>query len=310
MRGRGRGTDRNALHQSLREAFQLSEKLAGAIYTLWMVFHLSAHYARRLCVVLAALSVTVAKAAPTCPDRPIKLAFFESPVLYIQGSGLDKDFVDELQRRSGCRFTTEVMPRARVWKDLEHGLLDMTTSVLPTPEREASLWIVNYFQLRSYVLLLKAQTDTLKSPEDFLAGPQTLTFGRVRGYKYGAALDSWIDKLEAQERVHDVTKTEQLYRMLAQGRIAAISASPMIYKQALAQYGLTDKVTIADWGGPTANSPRGLGLSKRSFSEAQAREWRALVEDIRRDGTMRRLISKYMDARETEAMLLPREQQK
>lgn len=260
----------------------------------------------RLGLLGAALNAPFAHAAPACPEQAIKLAFFESPVLYSQGSGLDKDFVDELQRRSGCRFDTQVMPRARVWKDLEDGALDMTTSVLPTPERETTLWIVNYFQLRSYVILLKAQAGQFKSPEEFLAGPKTVLFGRVRGYKHGAALDEWLGKLEAQGRVHDVAKTEQLYRMLEQGRLAAISASPMIYKEKLPEYGLSDKVSIVDWGGPTANSPRGLGLSKRSFSEAQAREWRTLVEGLQRDGTMRRLIGKYMDARETEAMLLPR----
>lgn len=261
----------------------------------------------RLWLLLAVLGATIAPAtAVQCPDRPIKLAFFEAQVLYTNGQGLDKDFVDELQRRSKCRFETEAMPRARVWKELEEGRLDMTTSVLPTPARAESLWIINYFQLRNYLILLKSQAGHIKSLDEFLAGPKTLVFGRVRGYKHGTTLDQWMSQLAAQGRVHDVVKSDLLYHMLKRERISALAGPPMIYKSKLQEHGLTDKVVIADWGGPSAASPRGLGLSKRTFSEAQAREWRTLIEAIQNDGTMRRLLRKHLDAPEAEGMLLPR----
>jgi len=131
------------------------------------------------------------------------------------------------------------MPRVRFWKELENGQLDMTTSVLPTPEREQSMWVLNYFQLRSYVILSRPQAGHIKSLEEFLTAPKPLIFGRVRGYKHGAALDAWIGQLEEQGRV-----------------------------------------------------------------QAQSREWQSLIDGMQRDGTMRRLIGKYMDAKETEAMLL------
>lgn len=253
---------------------------------------------------ILSLGLTIPASAAPCPDRPIKLAFFEAPTLYSNGKGLDKDFVDELQARSKCRFETEVMPRARVWKELEEGRLDMTTSVLPTAERGQTLWLINYFQLRNYLILSKAQAGQFKSLDDFLAAPKNIVFGQVRGYQHGAALDAWISKLAAQERVHSVNKTEVLYKLLQLERISAIAGAPMIYKAKLQEYELNDKVVIVDWGGPSASSPRGLGLSKRSFSEVQVREWQTIIESMQRDGTMRRLIGKYLDAKETEAMLL------
>ncbi|HRE15689.1 MAG TPA: hypothetical protein PLW86_01310, partial [Rhodocyclaceae bacterium] len=161
----------------------------------------------RLLWIIGLSMLTQPALAALCPERPIRLAFFETPMLYADGKGLDRDFVDELQRRSKCRFVTEVMPRARVWKELENGQLDMTTSVLPTPEREQSMWVLNYFQLRSYVILSRPQAGHIKSLEEFLTAPKPLIFGRVRGYKHGAALDAWIGQLEEQGRVHDVAKT-------------------------------------------------------------------------------------------------------
>lgn len=256
------------------------------------------------CLVTFAFTATSVAAAPRCPDRPIKLAFLETPTLYTDGKGLDRDIVDELAARSGCRFDAEAMPRARTWHEMEYGRLDMTTAVLPTPDRERTMWIINYLQLRNYVLVAKPVAERLRSLQDFLAAPKDVRLGIVRGYKHGDVLDSWINDLARQDRVDDVVETELLYKMLQAKRLTAIIGSPLIYPQKLREYGLTEQMVIYDWGGSSAASPRGLGLSRRSFSESEAREWQGLIDGMQRDGTLRRLIAKYLGKRETEAVLL------
>ena len=42
-----------------------------------------------------------------------------------------------------------------------------------------------------------------------------------------------------------------------------------------------------------ASVPHGLIMSKKALSLAEQDKWRALVSDMRRDGTMRRIFQKY-----------------
>ncbi|KGM39058.1 hypothetical protein JY96_00930 [Aquabacterium sp. NJ1] len=264
-------------------------------------------------VLLVTLSLTLvgpvsaAKAADDairCPDRPIRYAFFESPVLFEAGKGLEKDLFDEIRARSGCRFETIVMPRVRIWNEFEAGHLDMTTTVLRTPEREKTLWVLDYLQLRNYLLVRKSDANRLAALQDFDKPGNALRIGVVRGYKYGLEYDAMLKKLAANGRVDEVVRSDQLFRMLKAGRISAMIATPLNYLSALTRNGMVDQVTILDWGGPSAASPRGLGLSKQSFTEAEARKWQALLDNMRRDGTILRLIKRYMKQPEANAMML------
>ena len=256
----------------------------------------------RMLVCMALGLAAVAQAAPVCPDKPLTLAFFQTAVLFTDGQGLDKDIVDELQARSKCRFETNVLPRVRTWLEMQEGRLDMTTAVLPTPEREQTLWIFNYLQLRNYLLLVKDGTADIKSLRDFVKAPNAPKLGVVRGFKYGEVYDAWVAELAAQNRVQEVVETAALYRLLKAGRVSAVLGSPLAYQIHLKELELTGQINIVDWGGDSATSPRGLGLNRRNFSEAQAREWQALLEGMKRDGTIRRLIEKYMDKNDARAM--------
>ncbi|MBY0237493.1 MAG: ABC transporter substrate-binding protein, partial [Burkholderiaceae bacterium] len=85
----------------------------------------------RLSLFLLSQCLTLAAnaAAISCPDKPIKLAFYHYGLLYFespagQARGIDRDLVDVLTQRSGCKFQTVVQTRARIWMDLEAGWLD------------------------------------------------------------------------------------------------------------------------------------------------------------------------------------------
>ena len=60
--------------------------------------------------------------------RPYTLALHEHGLLYSADtdSGIDKDVADELIRRSGCKVTVSLLPRARIWQLIESGALDFS----------------------------------------------------------------------------------------------------------------------------------------------------------------------------------------
>jgi polar amino acid transport system substrate-binding protein len=245
-----------------------------------------------------------AVAAPVCPNGPIVVGVQEVGILFHEGVGLDKDVIDELQRRSKCEFSLKTMPRVRIFIELEAGLIDMTTSVMETPERLKFLWVFNYFQTEFYAVGLQKNAKVFRTIEDFVANPDAPKLGVVRGFAYGSVLDALVARLAAKKRLEEVGQIELLFKMLAADRMPAILASPMAYRKILADEGLEDQVVIVDWDTEGDASPRGLAFSKKIFSEQSAKEWGLLVEAMNRDGTMKRLIGKYLSKQETQDALL------
>jgi polar amino acid transport system substrate-binding protein len=247
-----------------------------------------------------------ATALPVCPAKPIKAALYEVGLYYKKGVGLDQDVVDELQRRSGCVFQVVVMPRARIFKEMEAGRIDVTTSVLETPERDKSMWIANYIQLRYYAIVGAGVPADVHTMDDFLKSPTKLQWSVVRSFAYGPYFDPLLKKLAGTGRVHEVTDSALSYKMLAANRIAGTLATPMVYHGDLAEHGLTDKVRVEIWDAHMKPIPRGVGFSRQVFSQEQADEWARIVDAMNRDGTMKKLIAKYLPPQEAaDAVMKP-----
>ena len=228
-----------------------------------------------------------------CGDRPISLAFFEFGVLYDHGVGIDRDLVDELARRSGCRLETQVMARARIWNDLANGHLDMATAGISTPERDRFAWIAPYGVAKSYVVIRASLGATIKGAEDFLANPK-LQFGAVTPLSYGMDQDRWLAQLRQANRVQDVPELQLNFMKLKAGRIDAMFSTNFVSRKYLHDLDMEKDVVIQDWTPGETWVTGGLVLAKSRFSEAQAERWRVLLRQLRDDGTLKRIFSRYM----------------
>ncbi|AXE30250.1 hypothetical protein DK842_10235 [Chromobacterium phragmitis] len=238
-----------------------------------------------------------------CPDHPIRLAFYPIGLFYADRNGLDWDVAEELRRRSGCRFEYAVMPRARIWRELEAGRLDITLSAISTPERERIYWFLNYIQLKQYVLLSPKLPAGIDSMESFILTGAPWRWAIVRSYSTSEYYDPLVAKLAGMGRLVEVPSEDFLYRLLAQNRVAGIFSTPMVYREKLREFNLDDRVRVADWDQVSRPSPRGIVFTKQTFPEPDIRQWQALVEKMNRDGTMRKLIGRYMNPAETETAL-------
>lgn len=93
-----------------------------------------------------------------CGDKPTRLAFYELGNFYFfesqQAQGIDKESVDALIKRSGCRFDAQVLARARIWADLASGDLDMSVSGIQNPERDKFAWFAPYLSASEAAALL------------------------------------------------------------------------------------------------------------------------------------------------------------
>ena len=241
-----------------------------------------------------------------CGDKPIRLAFYEFGNFYFidknVAHGIDKDLVDELAKRSGCKFDTQVMARARIWADLADGALDMSVSGIQNPERDRFAWFAHYLSMKNYAVLRAEVSGNITSAQDFLKQPKLL-FGAVRAFKHGTSQDKWLDELRTANRVQDSANVDALFKKLKEGRIDAVYSQPAVYGKNLADFGMEREVVVQDWTPGEKGVPHGVILAKSRFSEADAKAWQALVGSLRADGTLKRIYARYLSAADAAALL-------
>jgi polar amino acid transport system substrate-binding protein len=244
-------------------------------------------------VLLVSFSMGVSQAAPG-PDcsRPLTLALHEHGLLYSSetGAGIDKDVADELIKRSGCRIVVSVMARARIWQLIESGALDFSLSGITSEKRETFAGFAWYFSNKYYLLVRKEAN--VRQLSDFEKNPR-LQLGVIRSFRYSAHANEFVDKLTAENRVQFATGLDPLYELLALNRIQGMIIEPFDYSQ-VAGSPVRDVTVVVDTNDPAVL--HGLIMSKKSLSAAEQSQWRALLDEMRRDGTMLRIFGKYLSA--------------
>jgi polar amino acid transport system substrate-binding protein len=247
-----------------------------------------------------ALPATIAAPASTVghadklPDcsRPLSLALHEHGLLYAAqtGEGIDKDIAEEMARRSGCRITLTVLPRARIWQLIESGALDLSLSGISTAERDrfaAFAWYVS----NKYYLLVRRDAQAASVGE--FRRKRGLRIGLIRSFRYGDEANQFVAGLEEQQRVTYAGSLEPLYTILMDGGIEAMIIEPFDFPM-IAGAQLKAQTRILEFGDPAV--PHGLVMSRKSLSPAQQQAWRELILAMRADGTIRRIFEKYFPA--------------
>lgn len=243
-----------------------------------------------------------AQNAPLCPT-PISFALYEIGYLYeaSSNSGIDKDVAEELGKRSGCRFEFTLKSRARIWAELKSGQLMMSGSGIQTAKRDAFAWFVPYMALKNYVVL--ASSLELNTAAQFAANPKLL-WGAVRSFKHGETADAFLEKLRQDSRVMEESDVLTIFRIFAlPQRTSAILALPPAYAKYIKELGLASRTRIEDWFPEDQAIPHGLIFSKKFFSAAEIKKWRALIEQMRTDGTLKAIYQKYLSVVDAERML-------
>ncbi|MBT9457949.1 MAG: transporter substrate-binding domain-containing protein [Burkholderiaceae bacterium] len=245
---------------------------------------------------LSAISHAVAAELPAC-SRPFSLAFHDHGMVYSKAtqSGIDKDMVDELIKRSGCEFRLSVMPRARIWRSIESGELDFSTSGITNEARDKYAGFAWYL-FNKYELLVRKDSG-VASIAEFSSNAQ-MRIGGIRSFRYSSRLNQLVDHLAPQGRYIEVADHEQLLAMLKRNRIQAMIIEPFNYSQ-VENRALHVLTRTLDSGDPAVL--HGLIMSKAALPEAEQRKWRALIDDMRADGTLLKIMRRYFPADDAKA---------
>lgn len=254
--------------------------------------------ARLLLCCLMLCATGAARAAPVdsgCGE--LHVSFYELGALYYRDAsgawgGIDKDIVDELGRRTGCRFIANTDSRVRIWANMAQGRLDMTVSAIPTPEREKWARILPYMTDRNFVMLQPEAATTVDSLDSFLAAPH-LKVAVVKTFKHGLIYDAWLDKLRTQGRVYETSDYSSLLRLFKLHRVDAVLALGVSWVPLVREEQMTGQYRLMDWA-PKDNFVAGLVLSRSRVKETSVEQFRRAIQAMREDGTLKAIFERHV----------------
>jgi polar amino acid transport system substrate-binding protein len=229
-----------------------------------------------------------AAAGPDC-SRPFTLALHDHGLLYSADTdaGIDKDVADELIRRSGCNVRVSLMSRARIWQLIESGALDFSLSGIANPERDRFAGFAWYCSNKYYLLVRK--DSGVRQLSDFERRDR-FQLGVIRSFRYSNSANRLVDQLLAANRVNQASGLAPLYEALLLNRIQGMIIEPFDYP-ALDEKKIRDITTVIEFDDPAM--PHGLIMSKKALTAVEQNKWRTLVNDMRADGSVRRIFEKY-----------------
>lgn len=227
-------------------------------------------------------------AGPDC-GRPFTLALHEHGLLYSveTNTGIDKELAEELIRRSGCKVVVSLMPRARIWQLIESGALDFSLSGITNAERSKFASFAWYISNKYYLLL--RNDAAVRSLADFERN-ETLKIGVIRGFRYSPSGNRLVDDLQAANRVSPANGLAPLYEALELNLIQGMIIEPFDYPT-LDTKNIRSRTSIIEFN--DAAVPHGLIMSKAALPAAEQEAWRALIDEMRADGTVRRIFEKF-----------------
>ncbi|WP_342118853.1 substrate-binding periplasmic protein [Pseudoduganella sp. OTU4001] len=254
-------------------------------------------------IVFACAAGTGSAAAAAC--GPLTVAMYEHGALYYrsgeQWTGIDKDIVEELARRTGCELRMTRESRIRIWTMLKEGTLDMTMSGIPTPEREEFARFTPYLQARNMLLVRHDFARNAATLEQVAAQPD-LKVAVIKGFKHGTSYDAWLERLRKQGRVYEAPDYATLVRLFQHGRVQAIFQLSSNIDALLRDSALAARFRVLDLV-PRENVLGAMVVS-RLVPEASAVKLEQALRAMREDGAMKAIMERHVSPERAQSMLV------
>lgn len=241
------------------------------------------------------LGVAAAPAASAC--GPYSVGLYEYSSLYYrdargQWAGIDKDVVDELIRRTGCRLVPRTESRVRIWAQIASGQIDMTVSALPTKERALLVEFIPYIESRQYVVMKPALAAALPTPSAFLADRARRVIV-VRGYVFTPTVEDWITRMRVQGRVVEAPDQPTALRVFKAGRADALVLGAHSLATARHADPVFGEYTALSYA-PQERSIGALALSRQRIVQDDRDRMRAAIDEMQRDGTLEAIKKRHL----------------
>jgi polar amino acid transport system substrate-binding protein len=206
--------------------------------------------------------------------------------------GIAVDVINEMARRSGCKFEFQWYPRQRLFVELEAGHIDMAMGAFRTPERDAYARHLPYAYLQYDLILREPAGQTYASLSDFVekgSGRLNVT----RGLVYDPAIETQLALLAAAGRLEVVNDFETVFGKLEMGRAEGTVATAAIYGKYLKDGKLKRSVVV-----PIAEAtPRftGIYVSKSTVPTRTRQFYASVLKGIVAEQIVLGFYARYID---------------
>lgn len=216
-----------------------------------------------------------------------------------QLQGLDIEIAKLILNKAGFEPEFKKMPWNRVIKSgLKSGKIDIALGASKTDERQefAHFSHTSYAPWDSAIFILgrnKEQFKTIKTLQDVLM--HDITIGVTRGSIYSEEYERLLENPNFTAKLYLAPKEDQALKMLAAGRVDAIIAAGIGTVQTLKKWQASDDIILHTY---LSNSPDNTGsylmYSKHSVSSSQADRLNKALEQLKKDGSLDKIINKYL----------------
>lgn len=208
-------------------------------------------------------------------------------------TGLTHDLLAEISSRMGCVFSQIPLDSPRMLEDFKRWRLDMVAFRAPLEELKPVGEYVPLYQAARKLIVAKALYDKSKKPADYLNDAK-VKFGSQIGPRFFLA-DEEEKKLRGQGRLIAFPNPGNAYRQFVADRIQAMFSTPMIHSYYQREIPELSAKTMAI---PDSTHPLTMGfyLSLRRISKTEAEKIKKVVQEMKQDGTLRKIVSRYVDS--------------
>jgi polar amino acid transport system substrate-binding protein len=243
------------------------------------------------------LGLSAARAGQDCPPVTRVGLSDLGYTAFREGSGkiggISVDMVNEIARRTGCKFEFLWYPRQRLFVELEAGRIDMTMAALRTPERDVYARHLPYTYLQYDLILSEPPGRNYTSLADYVARG-TGRLNVTRGMTYDAAVETQLALLASAGRLEVVNDFETVFGKMEMGRADGTLATPPIYTRYLKNGGLRERTSVIPMPEATARFA-GVYLSKKTMPAAVHQRYAAAVKMMVAEQVVPGLYAKYFD---------------
>lgn len=199
----------------------------------------------------------------------------------------------EISRRMGCKSSEEATSNFAAIEAFARHRVDILGLSAPDPNLDQVGEFLEIYRIPRSLIVRKKfvhKNDTIKV---LLKNPKIKFAGIIGGHFFLSLTEN--DNLRKSGRLKEYPSPEEIFKALLESRVDAVFSSPFFTHycfSSMAKEHRKDLIILRDEG---EMRPVGIYISKNRFSFEEKEKLRKIVKDIKSDGALLKIATKYID---------------
>lgn len=205
--------------------------------------------------------------------------------------GIDNDLITAILKNTGCRFSMRSLTRTELASLLNRGRIDIALTVSKQPVYEVNGEFVLLFEIYREIAVRKEKVKNPFATFKEIYNQKDLKFGNLIG---STAMMKPEDEeiLIKENRLVKMPDAEGIFKLIAEKRIDAVVATPLITRFFRDKYKLENEIVF--FREDTNPAPIGIILSTKTLSVAERKNLKDSVMQLRENKTVIEILKRNL----------------